>query len=257
MEQSRTRIALAEFIGTFALIFVGVLAISAAPYVDAPTSLVNLSSIAFAHGLTIAVMIAALAAVSGAHFNPAITMGFVATGRMPLGMAIVYWLAQLAGATVAAFILLWILGGELVALGTPAPGLGVGAWSAIVLEGIATFFLVFVVFGTAVDERAPRAVFPLAIGLTITVAIMAIGPMTGGAVNPARAFGPALASGNWFGQGIYWIGPLIGGALGGLVQHHFLMSRAPTELVAERGGPAPGEERGEEPPTEERKGRAA
>ena len=257
MSESRTRIALAEFIGTFALIFVGVLAVSAGPFVNAPTSFVNLSSIAFAHGLIIAVMVAALAAVSGAHFNPAITMGFVATGRMPIGLGAVYWLAQLAGAIVAAFILLWILGADMVALGTPAPGLGVGTGTAILLEGVGTFFLVFVVFGTAVDERAPRAVFPLAIGLAITVAIMAIGPMTGGAVNPARAFGPAVASGQWLGQAIYWIGPLIGGALGGLVQHHFLMERAPTQIVGERGGPAPAEERGEAPPPEWPKGRAA
>ncbi len=111
------------------------------------------------------------------------------------------------------------------------------------LEAVTTFFLVFVVFGTAVDERAPKSAFPFAIGLTITLDIMAIGPLTGAAVNPARAFGPALASGAWDDQLVYWIGPLIGGAIAAWVMHYALMERAPSPPVAERGGPAPTEER--------------
>jgi MIP family channel proteins len=244
MRGSRGQIIVAEAIGTFTLIFIGVLAVTAAELVGAPAGLVTLTTIALAHGLAIGVMVAAAGAVSGGHFNPAITLGFVVTGRMGIGEGAVYWASQLAGAVVAAFLLVGLIGTDAVALGTPDLGVGVAFGGGAVLEAVCTFFLVFVVFGTAVDERAPVAVFPLAIGLTIALDIMAIGPLTGGAVNPARAFGPALASGHWQNQLVYWIGPLVGGALGGLVQHFVLMRRAPSPAVAERGGPAPAEERG-------------
>ncbi|HEY8377042.1 MAG TPA: aquaporin [Nannocystis sp.] len=236
--------ALAEAIGTFALIFIGVLAVTAGDVAVLPEGTVNLASIAFAHGLVIAVMVAALAAISGGHFNPAITLGFVVTGRMDVGTGAVYWLSQLVGGAVAAFILAAVIGADAVAAGTPALAPTIPAGAGIVLEAIASFFLVFVVFGTAVDERAPASIFPFAIGLTITLDIMAIGPSTGAAVNPARAFGPALASGAWDHQLVYWIGPLIGGALAGWVMHYAFLTRAPTPPVGERGGPAPGEERG-------------
>lgn len=234
---------LAEFIGTFALIFVGVLAITSGDLAGAPPGTVGLVTVAFAHGLIIAVMVAALAAISGAHFNPAITLGFVATGRMDVRTGAVYWLAQLAGAVVAALLLAALFGADAVGGGTPALTPGLTPGGGIVLEAVTTFFLVSVVFGTAVDERAPKSVFPFAIGLTIALDIMAIGPLTGAAVNPARAFGPALASGAWADQLVYWIGPLIGGVAAGWVMHFGLMARAPTPPVAERGGPAPGERR--------------
>jgi glycerol uptake facilitator-like aquaporin len=114
----------------------------------------------------------------------------------------------------------------------------------VMLEVVATFFLVLVIFGTAVDHRAPKSLFPVAIGLTVALDIMAIGPLTGAAMNPARVFGPALASGHWSNHLVYWIGPLLGGFLGAAAQHFFLMERAPSPAVAMRGGPAPEEERG-------------
>ncbi|MGE3802272.1 MAG: MIP/aquaporin family protein [Candidatus Kapaibacterium sp.] len=216
----------AEAIATFALCFVGVLSIVAAGD--------SLVTVALAHGLTIAVMVAAVGSVSGAHINPAVTFGFVVTGRMKPATAALYWSAQLIGAAIAGFLLLGILGGSvlasasaegaagLVAGGTPQLN-GVEMLSGILLEAVATFFLVFVVFGTAVSERAPKSVFPFAIGLTVTLGIIAIGPMTGGALNPARHFGPALASGMWENVAVYWIGPLLGGALGAAAQHFILM----------------------------------
>lgn len=239
----RTRAAVAEAIGTFALTFVGILAISGGALVGNPAA-GSLTTVAFAHGLTITVMVAALAALSGAHFNPAVTFGFVVTGRMPLAMGAIYWAAQLAGAAAAGFLLAAMFGAEPVAAGTPdlAPGIGFGA--GMVLEVAATFFLVLVIFGSAVDERAPKSVFPLAIGLTVALDIMAIGPLTGASMNPARVFGPALASGHWSNHLLYWAAPLLGGALGAAVQHFFLMARAPSPVVAVRGGPAPEEERG-------------
>jgi len=243
MDSSPVRIMIAEAIGTFALIFVGVLAITSGDLAGAPPGTINLASIAFAHGLTIAVMVAALSAISGGHFNPAITLGFVVTGRLRPGLGVLYWIAQLVGAVVAGFLLVGLVGSDAVSVGTPTPVPGLPYGTAIGLELVTTFFLVFVVFGTAVDERAPKSVFPFAIGLTLALDIMAVGPLTGGAINPARVFGPAVASGTWTGHLVYWIGPLIGGALAGLVYNLALMERAPSPPTAERGGPAPEEER--------------
>ena len=245
MKPAAAQALVAEGIGTFALIFIGVLAISGAGVSGAPEGIANLASIGLAHGLTIAVMVAALGAVSGGHFNPAVSFGFMVTGRLNPVTGLLYWVAQLVGASVAAFILAATIGADAVSGGTPDLGQGVGFGTGVLIEAITTFFLVLVIFGTAVDERAPKSVFPFAIGLTIALDIMAAGPITGAAMNPARTFGPALASGHWTNHLVYWIGPLIGGALGAFVQHAFLMERAPSPAVAARGGPAPDEERGE------------
>jgi MIP family channel proteins len=220
------KISVAEAIGTFALTFIGVLSISATGLAGAPEGTASLVSIGLAHGLTIAVMIAALGAISGGHFNPAVTFGFVVTGRMTPIVGAMYWASQLVGATLAAALLAVLFGTGPVSAGTPDLG-HVSTTAGVVLEAVATFFLVLVVFGTAVDERAPKAVFPLAIGLTVALDIMAIGPLTGGAMNPARTFGPALASGHWTNHAVYWLGPLLGGALAAVIAHYFFMARAP------------------------------
>lgn len=242
VQRNLVKAAVAEGVGTFALIFIGVLAIAAVVAVRAPLSLANLTSIGLAHGLTILVMVAALGAVSGGHFNPAITLGFVVARRMDLLTGAIYWLAQLVGASLAAFLLVPVIGSRLVAVGTPNLGNGVDFWAGVVVEAVATFFLVLVVFGTVVDERAPKSIFPIAIGLTIALDIMAIGPLTGSAVNPARAFGPALASGQWANQLVYWIGPLLGGAIAALLENYFFIEQRPS-IPRERGGPTPEEER--------------
>ncbi|MCH7472446.1 aquaporin [bacterium] len=217
--------AVAEAIGVFALVFVGVLAISAGSIVGA-TEGPALVLVAFAHGLTIAVMVAATAAISGGHINPAVTFCFVVTGRMKVAMGAVYWIAQLAGGVIAAFILVALFGKVPVAGGTPDLHPLLSAPAGMVLEIVATFFLVYVIFATAVDERAPKYIFPLAIGLTVVLDIMAIGPLTGGAMNPARVFGPALASGHWDNHWLYWAGPLIGGMLAAWLQHFFMLPKA-------------------------------
>lgn len=239
-----SRSALAEAIGTFALTFVGILAISSGSIIGKPEGVVGLATIALAHGFTILVMVAALGAVSGGHFNPAVTFGFVITGRMPAVVGAVYGAAQIVGAALAGLLLRGMFGTGPVGAGTPdlAPGISVGA--GIALEVVTTFFLVLVVFGSAVDQRAPKSIFPVAIGLTVALDIMAIGPLTGAAMNPARVIGPALASGHWSNHLVYWVGPLLGGALGALAQHGFLMERAPDVVVAERGGPSVEEQRG-------------
>ena len=217
--------SIAEAIGAFALSFIGVLAISGASIAGAPAGVANLASIGLAHGLTIAVMIAALGAVSGGHFNPAVTFGFVVTGRMSPLTGLIYWVSQLVGASIAGFLLVAMFGAGPVAAATPDLAKSIPMATGIVIEAVTTFFLVLVVFGSAVDGRAPKSVFPLAIGLTIALDVMAAGPLTGAAMNPSRTFGPALASGHWDNHLVYWIGPLIGGALGGLVEHFVLMER--------------------------------
>jgi MIP family channel proteins len=237
MRNDWARPAVAEAVGTFALIFSGVLAISAVKVVDAPAGVANLASIGLAHGLTITVMVAALGAVSGGHFNPAVTLGFVITGRMSPARGGLYWLAQLGGAAVAGLLIAALFGPERVAEGTPDLGKGVTVAAGVVTEAVTTFFLVLVVFGTAVDERGPKAVTPLAIGLTVALDIMAIGPLTGAAMNPARTFGPALASGHWANHLVYWIGPLLGGGLAALV-HQFALAERPSLAAEARGAPA-------------------
>jgi MIP family channel proteins len=243
MPTNAARIFAAEAIGTFALIFVGVLAIYSNGLVQPPGT-TNLAAIGLAHGLTIGVMIASLGAISGGHFNPAVTFGFVISGRLKPAGGLMYWVAQLFGASIAGFLALAVVGQAGVAGGTPDLGKNVSPFVGIVVEAVLTFFLVGVIFGTAVDERAPKSVYPFAIGLTIALDIMAGGPITGAAMNPARTFGAALASGHWDNHWVYWVGPLIGGALGAGVHHFFFMVQAPSPATATRGGPSPAEERG-------------
>jgi MIP family channel proteins len=205
---------LAEVIGTFTLIFAGAGSIIAN---EATHGGVGLLGIALAHGLAIAVMVSALGAVSGGHFNPAVTCAFVVSGRMPVARGIAYALAQLAGGTLAAAALVaaYPAGPATIThLGTPSLAPGLTTAAGVLLEALGAFFLVTVVFGTAVHPSAPR-IGGLAIGLTITMDILAFGALTGAAMNPARALGPALVAGAWRDQWVYWVGPLLGGALAG------------------------------------------
>lgn len=239
------RRAAAELVGTFALIFVGAGSIATAATIGDP----SLIGIALAHGLTIAVMVSAVGHISGGHFNPAVTFGFLVTRRIDARLAAVYWLAQLAGATVAALLLRWILPAttvDRVELGAPALGGGVGAGAGLVLEAILTFFLVWVVFATAADPRGTfKSIAGLAIGLTITADILIGGPLTGAAVNPARAFGPQLVQGFWSDGWIYYVGPLLGGAAAALAYDRlYLRPLAPVPVGPEETGleePRPGE----------------
>ncbi|HET9453871.1 MAG TPA: aquaporin [Gemmatimonadaceae bacterium] len=216
----------AEFVGTFALVFVGGASIIAAQATQMESGLI---AVAFAHGVILAVCVSALMRISG-HFNPAVTIGFLAARRIEAMMAGVYIAAQITGAILAAYSLKMLLpetmamaarlGGQSVALET-------SAGQAIALEAIAAFFLTFVIFGTAVDPKAPK-IGGLAIGLTLTACILAIGPFTGGSLNPARSFGPAVASGIFEGQAVYWIGPIVGAVAAALL-YEMLFIRSPRE----------------------------
>ena len=209
----------AEFIGTFTLIFIGVGAIHNAAD---PTSGVGLLGVALAHGLAIAVMVSATGAISGGHLNPAVTFGLLVGGKISLKDTLAYWISQLAGAAAAGFILVALLGNDAVIHGTPDLDKGTSVGAGIVIELITTFFLVFVVYGSAVDARAPK-IGGLAIGATIALDILFAGPLTGGSMNPARTFGPALASGHWNNHIVYWVGPLLGGALAGVIYGRYLI----------------------------------
>lgn len=215
---------LAEFIATFALCFVGAGAICT----DALTGgAVGLVGIALAHGLVLAVFITAIAATSGGHVNPAVSIAFAVAGRMSWGKTAGYVISQLAGAVLAGFVLTLVFSPEVrsaVGGGTPVPGPGVSAWQAVLVEAILTFFLVFAVFGTAVDARAPK-LGGLLIGLTVTLDILFGGPITGASMNPARTFGPGLAAGVWTAHWVYWVGPVIGGSAAAVLYDRFLGPR--------------------------------
>ena len=211
----------AEFIGTFALVFVGGAAIILTRFTGCQTGLLE---VALAHGVILAVMVSALMRISG-HFNPAVTIAFIATRRIELTMAGVYIVAQLLAAMIAAYALKAVMptdAFDTVRGGGQSASIDIGFWSAVTMEAIATFFLVIVIFGTAVDAKAPK-IGGLAIGLTVAADILAIGPFTGASMNPARTFGPAVAASYWEGHFIYWLGPIVGAVLAALVYDNLFL----------------------------------
>jgi aquaporin TIP len=230
----------AEFVGAFALIFIGAGSIVTVAKILGPAinssqaldvySGLTLVGVALAHGLTIAVMVSAVGHISGGHFNPAVTLGFLVTRRIAPSLAVVYWSMQFSGAVAAAALLRWLyppVPRNLTHLGTPALGGGVSQWQGLVVEIILTFFLVWVIFATAADPGGSfKAIAGLAIGLTITLDVLMGGPLTGAAMNPARAFGPQLISRTWSNAWVWYVGPFAGGALAALA-YDYLYLRPP------------------------------
>ena len=214
---------IAEFIGTFALVFVGSGAILSAKISGSPAALVE---VALAHGLVLAVMVSALMRISG-HFNPAVTLAFLATRRIEAMMAALYIVAQIIGAVAAAYALKATFpeaifmatrgGGQSIALDT-------SGGQAFLLEAIATFLLMFVIYGTVVDLRGPK-IGGLGIGFVVAADILAIGSRTGASMNPARSFGPAVASGVFEAQFLYWTAPVVGALLAALLYEFLFMRR--------------------------------
>jgi aquaporin TIP len=230
-----TRQLVVEFIGTFALMFFGGAAIvlTAGEGLDGNAGLLV---VALAHGLAIGLMVAAAGHISGGLYNPALTVGLMITNRMPAQRGITYIVSQCVGALVAAFALTMIFDGsqiDAVNLGVPTVGERYEVTAALLAEIIATFFLMYAVYGTAVDPRGAKTIAPLVIGLTITIGIFAIGGVSGAALNPARAIGPAIVQGEFADQWIYWVGPIIGAGLAALLYHHLLMRGA---ITPEAGG---------------------
>ena len=224
------RKAVAEFIGTFTLVFIGAGAIlTTGYYVSTGDKNAQLLLVALAHGLAIGVMVSATGHISGGHLNPAVTFGALVGRQIDLKVALAYWISQLLGGLTAAVLLLPVFPAGTTApnyLGTPAMGSGVSVGTAILVEAVLTFFLVFVVYGTGIDPKgAFHAVGGMAIGFTVALDILMGGPITGAAMNPARWFGPAVVAGffnNWY---VYWLGPLIGGAVAGLLYAYLLLEK--------------------------------
>jgi aquaporin TIP len=230
MDYDPLRRGFAEFVGTFTLVFIGAGSILtfgklfAAAFAQGGALQITglgLVAVAFAHGLAIAVMVSAMGHLSGGHFNPAITLGFLITRRLAPLLAIVYWLAQFAAAVAAAALLRWFFAQperNAVALGAPGLGAGITQGQGFVIEIVLTFFLVWVVFATAADPGGTfKSIAGLAIGLTITIDIFMGGPLTGAAMNPARAFGPQLLQNHWTDGWIWYAGPAVGAALAALI----------------------------------------
>ena len=201
----------AEAIGTFGLVFAGCGAIM----IDSVShGQITHVGVGLVFGLIITVMIYALGHISGAHFNPAVTLAFVLVRHFPLRRLVGYWLAQLVGATLAAGCLR-LLVGDVAHLGTTLPAGSV--WQSFGLEFLLTFFLMFVIMAMATDTRAVGQAAALAIGATVALEALFAGPICGASMNPARSLGPALVSWTWTAQWVYLVAPLLGAVVGALV----------------------------------------
>ena len=217
--------AIAELIGTFTLTLIGA---GAGALAGANTGGNGVVGVALAHGVALMVIIYTWGKFSGAHVNPAVTLGLVVGGRFPIGKALGYWIAQFAGAGLAGLLVLVMVDRS----GTEVIGETVGVLTltsvpkTLLLEAILTFFLVCAVYSSGVAGRNGNAA-GLAIGFTLTMDILMGGYLTGASMNPARSFGPALAAGNlgtyyW----MYVVGPCAGAVVAGLIYNLFFMDEA-------------------------------
>ncbi|MEI9401789.1 MIP/aquaporin family protein [Mesorhizobium argentiipisi] len=236
---------LAEFIGTFAFVFIGA---GAAAVIGDGTGLNGIAAIAFAHGLTIMVFAFAYGSISGGHMNPAVTVGVLAAGAIRVGDALGYIVSQLVGGIAGALVLRAVLAGTATGLGMPqlAHGLVLGATTVtitpaagFVIEASLAFFLVTVVLSTAVAGRAGNLA-PLAIGMTVTLNIIMAAALTGAPFNPARALGPMVATGNFADAWLYTIAPVIGAVTAAFV-HLGLRRLAHEDRIDTQAPAAPAE----------------
>ncbi|HSM37776.1 MAG TPA: aquaporin [Candidatus Limnocylindrales bacterium] len=230
MLSRRNAALVAEAVGTFLFFFVG--AGSVALTAQAAGGGPGLVGVALAHGLALAVLVSAFGAVSGGHFNPAVTVAVRLAGRIEWSNAAMYVVAQLLGALAAGLALRAVLPEPLWSatnIGTPALGSGIGVGAGIAIEAVLTLLLVLTVFGTAIDMRAPK-IGGLAIGLAVAADIMMGGPLTGAAMNPARWFGPAVASGAYADWYVWWIGPLIGAIVAAVLYRYVFEGEASAEV---------------------------
>lgn len=221
------RAALAEFVATFALVFVG--AGSVILYLNGR---LDLTGVALAHGLVLAVVVSVTMHLSGGSVNPAVTVGLWVTGKLGSPRAAALIGAEMLGAVAGAISLRFLAPREMfdaAAGGAPVLAADITAGRGVLIEAVATFFLVFAFFGTAIDDRSPAAkTAGLTIGLVLAAAMLAVGPYTGAAMNPARWFGPALAAGVWGNWFVWLVGPLAGSVLAAVAYRWaFLRDREP------------------------------
>lgn len=207
IDKNLLRRSAAELVGTFGLVTAGCGAI----IVDTQTGALTHVGVALTFGLVITVMIAAVGHISGAHFNPAVTIAFAVTRHFPWREVIFYVVAQILGAVMGA-LTIWALFGNVAQLGATIPS-GT-TWQSFWLEVLLTAALMFVIVSVATDTKAVGAPAALAIGFTVAVNAMWGGPISGASMNPARSFGPALVAGIWNYQWLYWLAPVVGAILG-------------------------------------------
>ncbi len=217
---------MAEAVGTFGVVFIAAGAIVAEKY---PAANYGLLGVALAYALAYAIMVTATMNISGGHLNPAVTVGVLVSRRISAVDAALYVVAQLVGAVVAGLVLKLVFPANvahIVLYGTPVIANHVTMSGAVMMEAVLTFLLVSAVFGTVISPDAPK-VGGFAVGLVLLCAIVVGGPFTGAALNPARAFGPAVVSAAWVGQIAYWIGPVLGAVAAGLLWGSVLLPKRP------------------------------
>jgi aquaporin TIP len=218
------RAALAEGVATLLFVFLGAgaVVVSGMGVGEEPFPPARIIAIALAHGFGIALLGAATGHISGGFINPAITCAAALTRRLPVGRAAAFIGAQLVGGILGAYLLLLVIPpAARGSLGATTLGPGVSTGAGLLAEGVFTFALTFVIYATAIDARGPRAIAPMVIGLTVLADALVGVPLTGASMNPARSLGPAVAAGVWADHWVYWVGPLVGAALAGLVYETF------------------------------------
>jgi glycerol uptake facilitator protein len=231
--------AIAELVGTYVLVVLGTLSVVTMVVFFKGPDMAGLLLIGLAFGVAVMVMIYVFGHISGTHINPAVSIALWATGRLPAKDLVTYIVAQLIGAVLASITIVIIVGQRAVdaGLGGTLPGVGVSYWQAIVSEGVMTFFLVLAVWGSAVDDRAPKGFAGIAIGLVVAADIWVSGPITGASMNPARTFGPLFTETLWGGAThwakfpIYLIGPIVGGLVAAFLYDY--ISGIKTKAAAE------------------------
>ncbi|CAK9166087.1 unnamed protein product [Ilex paraguariensis] len=221
-----------EFICTFLFVFPGVGAAMAADKLTG-SALSGLFFVAMAHALVVAVMVSAGFRISGGHINPAVTLSLCVGGHITVFRSILYWVDQCLASVAACALLNYLTGGLTTPVHTLASG--IGSLQGVIMEVVLTFSLLFTVYATIVDPKKGSldGLGPLLVGLVVGANIMAGGAFSGASMNPARSFGPALVSGDWTDHWVYWVGPLIGGALAGLVYENFFVVRSHVPLRGE------------------------
>jgi aquaporin Z len=210
-----SRELLAEFIGTFVLIFAGTGAVMVDKLSNGAITHLGISIV---FGAVVTALIYSLSHISGAHFNPAVTLAFWSSGFFRRSLVIPYVVSQLLGAIAASGVLRICLG-AVGNLGATLPHNG--DWlQALILETVLTFILMLVIFGSGLDRRAHAGFAGIAIGLTVTLEAICMGPITGASMNPVRSLAPALVGGNLQHQWLYWVAPILGAQLAVVVYRH-------------------------------------
>lgn len=232
MEQGWFGKATAEFIGTFGLVFFGAGSIVVNRFLGADGY--GLFGIAAVHAIVLAIVVSGTMNISGGHINPAVTIAAFLTRKMEAALAGVYIVAQMVGGLLAALFVQALLpaaAGQATDYGATLVASGVGPLTAVTLELVLTFFLVFTVFATGMSRYSPP-IGGFAIGACLFFDAMVGGPFTGASMNPARSFGPALLAGEWALHWVYYVGPILGGALAGATYEGIVRKGADAEAEA-------------------------